>query len=101
LRPVYIPQSCACQHGRTRAELLFRSSLGFLPFDEERESKVREESKVFTSTLLSPVGIIGFTLLPLYFQEPLYLFTHHHASMGPARFELAIATAPGWNPRPY
>jgi hypothetical protein len=59
---VYIPQSCACQHGRTRAELLFRSSLGFLPFDEERKSKLRQESKQFTFSLLLPVFEFTFSV---------------------------------------
>jgi len=57
------------------AEFFFRFSLGFPLFDEEWRSKVHGESKVFTFTLLLPVGAIGFTLLLVYLVHFHFTFT--------------------------
>ena len=46
---------------------LFRSSLGFLPFDEERKSKLRRESKVFTFGLFLCVFQFTFSFFSLFY----------------------------------
>jgi len=56
-------------------EFFFRFSLGFPLFDEAWKSKVLGESKVFTFTLLLPVGAIGFTLLLVYLVHFHFTFT--------------------------
>jgi len=45
---------------------LFRFSLGFLPFDEERKSKLRRESKQFTFSLFSCVFQFTFSFFSLF-----------------------------------
>jgi len=47
-------------------EFFFRFSLGFLPFDEERKSKLRRESKVFTFGLFLCVFQFTFSFFSLF-----------------------------------
>jgi len=80
--PPTAPQTGPKQHPKqlktiyqASAGFFSRSSLGFPVFNEEWRSKVHGESKVFTFTLLLPVGAIGFTLLLVYLVHFHFTFT--------------------------